>query len=67
LFCGLFLLQSAFYLLVFLGILLKKRSTRLKFFFLPYYLIVMNYAQIAGLFRFFGKKHTVVWEKAKRS
>ncbi len=62
-----FLLQSIFYFLVLLGILVEKRSTHFKFLFLPYYLIVMNYAQIAGLFRFLGRKHSVVWEKAKRS
>lgn len=67
LYYGLFLLQSFFYLLVFLGIIFEKRATRIKFIFLPYYLVVMNYAQIAGLFRFLSRKHSVVWEKAKRS
>lgn len=67
LFNGLFILQSLFYILVLLGVIFKKKATRFKFLFLPYYLIVMNYAQIAGLFRFIGKRHSVVWEKAKRS
>ena len=53
--------------MVLLGIIFKNRTTRFKFIFLPYYLIVMNYAQIAGLFRFLSRKHSVVWEKAKRS
>jgi cellulose synthase/poly-beta-1,6-N-acetylglucosamine synthase-like glycosyltransferase len=66
-YCALFLLQLLFYLLVLLGTISENRATRYKFLFLPYYLIVMNYAQIAGLFRFLGRKHSVVWEKAKRS
>lgn len=63
----LFLLQSFFYFMVICGILFEKRATRFKFLFLPFYLIVMNYAQIAGLFRFLSGKHSVVWEKARRS
>jgi cellulose synthase/poly-beta-1,6-N-acetylglucosamine synthase-like glycosyltransferase len=67
LYYGLFLLQLVFYILVLFGIIFEKRATRIKFLFLPYYLIIMNYAQIAGLFRFLGRKHSVVWEKVKRS
>ena len=62
-----FLLQCAFYLLVVLGFIFEKRTTRWRFLFLPYYIIIMNYSQIAGLIRYFRKKHTVVWEKAQRA
>ncbi len=61
------ILQILFYLIVFAGAMLEKRSTRFKLFFISFYLIIMNYAQIIGLFKFLGGKHTVVWEKAKRS
>ena len=60
-------IQLVFYFVVLAGALLEKYSTRYKFFFIPYYLVIMNYAQMAGLFRFLGGKHTVVWEKARRS
>lgn len=61
------LMQLGFYLLVGYGALRAEKSTQLKFLFLPYYLAVMNYAQIAGLLRYVRKKHSVVWEKANRA
>jgi cellulose synthase/poly-beta-1,6-N-acetylglucosamine synthase-like glycosyltransferase len=60
-------IQLLFYLIVIAGGLFEKHATRFKFFFLPYYLIIMNYAQIAGFFRYLRGKHTVVWEKVKRT
>jgi cellulose synthase/poly-beta-1,6-N-acetylglucosamine synthase-like glycosyltransferase len=57
-------LQILFYCMVLSGGLIKKRAGIL---YLPYYLIIVNYAQIAGLNRFIRRKHSVVWEKAKRS
>ncbi|MBN1952487.1 MAG: glycosyltransferase family 2 protein [Bacteroidales bacterium] len=60
-------LQLGFYLFVALGAVISEKSTRLKFLFLPYYLAIMNYAQIAGLVRYLRRKHSVVWEKAKRA
>jgi cellulose synthase/poly-beta-1,6-N-acetylglucosamine synthase-like glycosyltransferase len=62
----LFSLQALFYSLVILGWLVEKHAIRIRMIFLPYYIVVMNYAQIAGIIRFVRKKHTVVWEKAKR-
>ncbi len=63
----LFILQTAFYLVSIVGGILEKRSIKLKILFLPYYLIFMNFAQIAGFFRYIRGKHSVVWEKARRS
>lgn len=60
-------LQVLFYLFVLIGCLGNQKLKSLQFLFIPYYLIVMNYAQIAGLFRFISRKHSVVWEKVKRS
>lgn len=63
----LFLLQAIFYILVIIGLLFENRSTRFKQLFLPYYIIVINFAQLAGLIRFIRKKQNAAWEKAKRS
>lgn len=62
-----FLLQSLFYFFVVLGILFEGKATRWKVIFLPYYLIIVNYAQYAGMIKFFRRKHNVIWEKAKRA
>ncbi len=61
------MLQGFFYLMVLAGLLFERKTTRLKIFFLPYYLIIINYAQLAGLIRFLSKKQSAAWEKAKRS
>jgi cellulose synthase/poly-beta-1,6-N-acetylglucosamine synthase-like glycosyltransferase len=58
--------QIVFYFIAFLGSLLKDYKIRLKFLFIPYYLFVMNYSIIVGMIRFFTRKQTAIWEKAKR-
>jgi len=58
--------QCLFYSIALLGRLLQKRQLGLKVFFIPYYFCLMNYALIAGMFRFTFTKQTVLWEKAKR-
>jgi len=63
----LFLLQIIFYILVLAGALLHNVKIRFKPFFAPYYLVVMNYAVIAGMIRYFSGTYTVNWEKARRS
>ncbi|MEH3113545.1 glycosyltransferase family 2 protein [Pedobacter terrae] len=62
----LFLLQTLFYLMALSGLWLEKRKIRLKILFIPYYFCMMNYAVIAGAFRFFKGKQSAVWEKAIR-
>jgi biofilm PGA synthesis N-glycosyltransferase PgaC len=59
-------IQIVFYFIAFLGSLLKDYKIRLKFLFIPYYLFVMNYSIIVGMIRFFTRKQTAIWEKAKR-
>ena len=61
-----FYLQLMFYLTVLIGALLQKTKTNLKFIFAPYYLFIMNLAEIIGLIRFIRKKQSVNWERAKR-
>jgi cellulose synthase/poly-beta-1,6-N-acetylglucosamine synthase-like glycosyltransferase len=62
-----FILQCLFYLLVIAGALLHNVKLRIKAIFAPYYLLVMNYAIMVGLFRFIAGKYSVNWQKAKRS
>lgn len=59
--------QTLFYLLAFIGLLFRNKSIRLKMFFMPYYLLMMNYSQIAGFIRFVRKRQKVVWEKSSRA
>lgn len=58
--------QFFFYGASFLGWQLAKKQVKVKMFFIPYYFCLMNYAVIAGLFRYYFGTQTVLWEKAKR-
>ncbi|UBM60725.1 glycosyltransferase family 2 protein [Marinilongibacter aquaticus] len=58
--------QCVFYLLALLGWLLQNRKVKLKIAFIPYYFCMMNYAVIAGLFRYLRGRQSAVWEKAQR-
>jgi poly-beta-1,6-N-acetyl-D-glucosamine synthase len=60
-------LQIGFYLLAFLGFLLRNKSISIKGFFVPYYFVVMNAAVFAGFVRHFRGKQSVMWERAKRA
>lgn len=58
--------QLIFYSLALMGLYLEKRQVRVKAFFIPYYFCLMNYAVIAGIFRFLRGKQSAAWEKSKR-
>ncbi len=58
--------QGLFYLSALLGWWLERRSVKIRAFFIPYYFCMMNYAVLAGIFRFFSGKQSAVWEKARR-
>lgn len=58
--------QILFYLAAIVGYILENRQIRLKALFVPYYFCVMNYAVLAGLFRFIKGNQKGTWEKAKR-
>ena len=58
--------QLCFYGLAFLGYLFEKRNIKIKAFFIPYYFVMMNYAVMAGIFRYSGKKQSAAWEKSRR-
>jgi cellulose synthase/poly-beta-1,6-N-acetylglucosamine synthase-like glycosyltransferase len=63
----LFSLQILFYLIAVSGHLLRKHNTKLRFLFMPYYLVVMNISIILGIMRYYKGNQPVNWEKAKRS
>ena len=62
-----FILQAIFYLFVLAGKGISNSRIRLKFFFIPYYLYIMNYSNIAGIWRFIRGDQSVKWEKAGRT
>ncbi len=61
-----FILQVIFYFFVLAGKRVSNSRIRLKFFFIPYYLYIMNYSNIAGIWRFIRGSQSVKWEKASR-
>lgn len=63
----LFLLQAFFYFQVGLGWLFKDKNIRLKGFFVPYYFFLMNYAALAGLYKYSLGLQSSAWERSKRA
>jgi biofilm PGA synthesis N-glycosyltransferase PgaC len=59
-------LQVAFYLAAYAGKVLEDRKVSIKLLFIPYYFCMMNYAVIAGIWRYFFSEQSVIWEKALR-
>lgn len=62
----LFVGQILFYGAALLGRILEAKQMKIKIFFIPYYFCLMNYAVIAGMFRYVLGEQSVLWEKAKR-
>ncbi|MDO6439308.1 glycosyltransferase family 2 protein [Cyclobacterium sp. 1_MG-2023] len=58
--------QLAFYAAALLGYILENRKLRIKVLFIPFYFCMMNYAVVAGLFRFLKGSQKSTWEKSKR-
>lgn len=58
--------QLFFYLLAFTGWIFELREIKIKPLFVPFYFCLMNYAVIMGIIRYFSKKQSAAWEKAKR-
>ena len=59
--------QLSFYLLAFVGYLLRKRKITFNVLFAPYYFCLMNYGMYAGGLRYFSGRQNPVWEKSKRA
>jgi cellulose synthase/poly-beta-1,6-N-acetylglucosamine synthase-like glycosyltransferase len=62
-----FYVQTLCYWVAFLGWYFENKKMRLKVFFAPYYFVMINYAAILGIFRYFKGSQSVNWEKAKRA
>ncbi len=58
--------QLFFYLLILIGAILSNMKIRMKILFVPYYMFIMNYAMINGIFRYISGGQSVKWEKSKR-
>jgi cellulose synthase/poly-beta-1,6-N-acetylglucosamine synthase-like glycosyltransferase len=65
-YCLIFAAQLLFYSLAIIGWLLERKQLRIKAVFIPYYFCLMNYAVIAGIFRYMRKQQSAAWDKAKR-
>ncbi len=61
------LIHLLFYILGWIGYQLESRNLRVKAFFVPYYFLFMNIAVIGGHVKYFRKKQSVNWKKAKRA
>jgi cellulose synthase/poly-beta-1,6-N-acetylglucosamine synthase-like glycosyltransferase len=59
-------MQVVFYLAAFTGFLLEKKQLKIKLLFTSYYFCMMNYAVLAGIYRYFFTGQSVIWDKAKR-
>ncbi len=58
--------QVVFYALACCGWYVAQRELKAKIVFIPYYFCVMNYAVVAGLFRYLKGNQSVAWEKSRR-
>lgn len=63
---GLLATQSSFYGIALLGWFFEKRVIKSRSIYIPYYFCLMNYAMIAGMYRYVVLRQSVLWEKARR-
>lgn len=62
-----FYLQVLCYFIALLGWYFENQRMRVKLFFVPYYFVMINYASVQGIVRYFKGKQSVNWEKSKRA
>ena len=62
----LFVLQVFFYSAAGAGYLLRERAVAVPFFFVPFYVTVMNLSALAGIFRYLRGRQSALWERAAR-
>jgi cellulose synthase/poly-beta-1,6-N-acetylglucosamine synthase-like glycosyltransferase len=62
-----FYFQSFCYSVALVGWFTANHKTKLKLFFAPYYFVMINYAAIRGMLRYFKGNQSVNWEKSKRA
>ncbi len=66
LFISILVAQIAFYGFSLLGWYFESKQVKVKILFIPFYFCMMNYAVIAGIFRYLKGNQSVIWEKAGR-
>ena len=66
LFTLIMLLQIAFYLCAIIGWQLAKNNRSFFLFNIPFYIVFMHAAMLAGIVRYANGQQSVLWEKAKR-
>ena len=59
--------QFIFYGAAIMGAILESKKIKLKVLYIPFYFCMMNYAVLAGIFRYYKGTQSVVWEKAARA
>jgi biofilm PGA synthesis N-glycosyltransferase PgaC len=59
--------QVLFYILAFIGHLMRERKIGVKGFFVPYYFCLMNLSVFAGAGRLIKNQQSAVWEKSERA
>jgi cellulose synthase/poly-beta-1,6-N-acetylglucosamine synthase-like glycosyltransferase len=66
LFSAILVAQVSFYSLSLLGWYFESREIKIKILFIPFYFSMMNWAVIAGIFRYLKGNQSVLWDKAGR-
>ena len=66
LYTWLLILQLLFYMLAFAGWVMVKQKRSFFLFNIPFYIVFMHAAMLAGMMRYASGKQSVLWEKAKR-
>lgn len=59
-------LQLAFYLLAAIGLLLERRGSSAKIFYLPYYFVLVNIASLLGIFKFATGSLSPTWQTVRQ-
>ncbi len=59
--------QIIFYIAAIAGWILANREIKVKALYVPYYFLIMNYAVIAGFFRYINKSQAAAWERSARA
>jgi hypothetical protein len=64
-FMTLFILQNAFYLIAAIGALLRRGKIQIRFFYIPFYFVLVNAASLAAITTFLSGRRLASWEKAE--
>ena len=65
-FSGMLSLQTIFYAMAFIGLILVNQNKKAGLFTVPFYFVFMNYCLVKGFFRFLKGRQSVLLEKSLR-